>query len=391
MIKPNCGVAQGSIISPALFAIFIEDLAEELQTKANISMHDILMYADDILTLCTSRSQLRRAIEIIESWCEENGMELNKNKSGIVPFAPRKAHKIPLLVNKKTTEVRKRKYKSKKTSADTVQINHHQWVPDVKDVMGVPVCTEYKYLGTILTPKLCCTPQTKFIKRKAAHLQVKLGPYLGNTSAEGKRDMFVTFIMPLFNAALMLLKHEPSKTHKESLERTKKIIFKQFLGISKRTSTELVEDMLRIDINKKAELEFQNSLAKWVARVDKVEPQLETREKTKNPLKGVPGNWTELVNSQYRKCPKCQMKTTNRWHLLYAHGIRLKLVTKIWQEEVLTITEVDNRKEAKILMLTIREYNSYRLDNMIKFYLEEYKCAMTALVGENKEITSSNT
>ena len=74
-IKPNRGVAQGSVISPALFNIFIEDLADELQEKAGVNLQDILMYADDILTLCTSDKQLKDAIKIIESWSERNGME----------------------------------------------------------------------------------------------------------------------------------------------------------------------------------------------------------------------------------------------------------------------------------------------------------------------------
>lgn len=84
-----------------------------------------------------------------------------------------------------------------------------------------------------MSPKLEITPQLKLVKRKAAHLLTKFSPYLSNISAEGRRDLFVTFIMPLFNATLMLEAHEDSKTHITTLERTKKVIFKQFLGIPK--------------------------------------------------------------------------------------------------------------------------------------------------------------
>ena len=55
IIRPNRDVAQGSIISPALFNIFIEDLSYELQDKAGISLEDLLFYADDLLTLCISK------------------------------------------------------------------------------------------------------------------------------------------------------------------------------------------------------------------------------------------------------------------------------------------------------------------------------------------------
>src|SRR5690349_5718934 len=119
-------------------------------------------------------------------------MVLNKAKSGIVTFATRDSARIPLMINKRTVEIRKRKYKTKKQRPDTVEVTHSEWVPHQKDIKGVPVCSQYKYLGTILTPKLDCGPQIKQIKRKAGHLLVKLGPYLANSSAEGRKDLFVT-------------------------------------------------------------------------------------------------------------------------------------------------------------------------------------------------------
>ena len=84
-----------------------------------------------------------------------------------------------------------------------------------------------------------------------------------NISSEGRRDVFVTFVMPLFNAALQLLKFEPSRTHKQSLERVKKGIFKQFMGLSKRTNTVLVDDMLRMDLQKIANKEEEINTEKW--------------------------------------------------------------------------------------------------------------------------------
>ena len=78
IFSTNKGVAQGSLISPSLFNIFLEDLAIELQEKADINLEDLLLYADDILTICSSVAQLELAITIIESWCERNGMSLNK-------------------------------------------------------------------------------------------------------------------------------------------------------------------------------------------------------------------------------------------------------------------------------------------------------------------------
>src|SRR5689334_22777946 len=99
-------------------------------------------------------------------------MELNKLKSGIISFGHRLANHIPLMKLEKTKEIRPRKYKTKKDRPDTVEITHSKWVPAIKEVLGVPVCEQYKYLGTILTPKLVSDPQMKSIKRKSEHLLV---------------------------------------------------------------------------------------------------------------------------------------------------------------------------------------------------------------------------
>ena len=185
-------------MSSALFDIFIEGLAQKLAEVIGISYEDILFYVDDILVLCQTQVQLKQCIEIKEEWTKQNGMELNKKKSVILPFGPRGAKDIAFLRLERTYNEENKKVKIK-------------WIPTLNDISGIPTVSVYKYLGTYMEPKLATTTQLENIKKKANFLFVKLYPYLINPSADGRRDMWKTMIVPLFNPVLLMCKFEKSK------------------------------------------------------------------------------------------------------------------------------------------------------------------------------------
>ena len=89
-IHPNQGVAQGSILSPTLFNIFSKDLLYKLEQETGLSRDCILMYADDLLIICEDQSKLELVIKVVKDWSAANSMILNKNKSGIIEFRPRR-------------------------------------------------------------------------------------------------------------------------------------------------------------------------------------------------------------------------------------------------------------------------------------------------------------
>jgi hypothetical protein len=259
-------------------------------------------------------------------------------------------------------------------------------------VYGIPVCQKYKYLGTWLTPKLSCVPQIDHIKKKSAHLYTKLYPYLSAATADGRRDMFNTMVMPLFNATAMLLNYEPSKTHEDNLIRTKRMLFKQFMGISKRTNSALVDDMLRKDLMYLADEEKKVAEEKWMARKEGNLSFASMPPGKTNALRGVPNTWCELINTQVKLCPTCNEKgkVTNRWHLKYYHHITLPHVNKIWREEIIPITKVKYREKTDRYgriweEIISRNEIKEKISPFIEKHLQDYNLELARMREEGKK------
>ncbi len=364
-LRYNKGVAQGSILSPALFDIFIEDLGDELQQKADMNIEDLLFYADDILMLCSSPTQAENCIRIVEEWSVKNGMELNKNKSGIVIFSHRHAKKVPMMKTHKFTKPG--------SSHQTIS-----WQPSINSIRGIPICESYKYLGTYLTPKLSSDPQLMFIKRKSAHLFSRLYPYLANASADARRDMWQTMVAPLFNAVLTLLHFEPSRCHRKKAEILWRGTFKEFLLISKRTNSILVDGMINRNLRDLSQRMVESSLDQWEKRKHFCSIPSSKSVKCENGLRGVPNIWCKLVNTQVRPCPICKKPgvTTDRWHLKYHHCWELPHINRIWKDEILPISRMKipimNKDGRYTTRLISRQKICEMLTPIIKQHLANY-------------------
>ena len=75
-ININNGKLQGSLLSPILFNIYINDLIKDLDYIA----FEILAYADDLCVLCQDKNELIRVIKRIDLWSRENGINVNRKK-----------------------------------------------------------------------------------------------------------------------------------------------------------------------------------------------------------------------------------------------------------------------------------------------------------------------
>lgn len=82
------GVKQGCLLSPLLFALYINDLDKFLGGALNIESLNIrlLLYADDMVILAEDIKVMQRMINKLEEYCERWSLEVNLSKSEIMVF-----------------------------------------------------------------------------------------------------------------------------------------------------------------------------------------------------------------------------------------------------------------------------------------------------------------
>ena len=86
-----CGVPQGSILGPLLFLLFINDLPLSLKN----SPISVDLYADDTtlysiaLDKSSLEADLQKALDSVHTWCLENGMLINTEKTKLMLIASR--------------------------------------------------------------------------------------------------------------------------------------------------------------------------------------------------------------------------------------------------------------------------------------------------------------
>ena len=91
-------VKQGDSLSPTLFAIFVNDLAEEIKESGlgieleiedlagniEIVLVNILLYADDIVLFTETENDMQDLLNIVQNWCQNWRLEVNLSKTNIM-------------------------------------------------------------------------------------------------------------------------------------------------------------------------------------------------------------------------------------------------------------------------------------------------------------------
>ena len=192
-VYATLGVPQGSIISPALFNIFVSSLIDKLSQIGRT-----LAYADDISQASNTMAGIRQAIAITEDWCAESNMTINKSKSAI--------------------------FSRSRTQTD---------------INGIPCRSEYRYLGILLTARRSMTTYIKQLRLECYKAAWRLKRITKNSSLK----MAITLLKLLIHSKI----EYGLKTNKNQaeLQKIKRQTTRISLGQASNTKNEIIEELLK--------------------------------------------------------------------------------------------------------------------------------------------------
>ena len=89
----TCGLKQGCNLSTILFNFYIIDVVEKIKaTGKGIDIGEekvsVLLYADDLIRLAPSASDLQVMLDELHVWCDENKITISEEKSNVIHFKP---------------------------------------------------------------------------------------------------------------------------------------------------------------------------------------------------------------------------------------------------------------------------------------------------------------
>jgi hypothetical protein len=311
MTRTSSGLAQGSLLSPALFNIYVNHLLSVLtSTRPNhgyrFEYEDIFMYADDMAIIMPT-TNTHNFIPSFASLCEHTyNLKMNFSKCGILQLTKNDA--------------------SRQFSPGTF-------------IYEVPVVTSYKYLGITLDEALTIRPHLANLSKKLSFISLKTRS-TPNTTPELRRILWNGFARPHAEYVAPLLCTQRQTEVRECLVLIKKS-FKSCVGFHLRTPSNVVSiflgDILAFGNARASRIidqftsRYPESLPYAIKKIQR--DQILTPPPAAQSLNGIPDTlmslWRELGFAYCKKCGVGTQLTVE--HLVVAHQVQIDfdLVTEV--------------------------------------------------------------
>ena len=143
MFPCNRGVRQGCLLSPVLFALYLNDLNRHIKASSqgllvdDIPVHSLL-YADDLVLIAKDRKDLQSQLDALHKFSNSLKMEVNMDKTKV------------MLIQKQKSRAKSKKNKT--------------WKIGDKEIKE---CVSYKYLGVTIKSNGSFSIHIDIIKEKA--------------------------------------------------------------------------------------------------------------------------------------------------------------------------------------------------------------------------------
>ena len=180
--------------------------------------------------------------------------------------------------------------------------------------------------------------------------------------------MWQTMVTPLFEGVLILIYNEEGRVHLHNAARLWIGTFKKFLLLPKNTNTDLIEEMIAIDLSSRMNLTTHQATKKWTARKERrALDELPSAKKQLNYLRGIPNTFCTIVKMQHRVCHVCKTAIMSYDHMIDNHNIWLVPYTIIWDNiKVFALKKEKERDANGIMKIKRYEFVSHWTEQLQK-------------------------
>ena len=193
----RAGVLQGSIISPMLYSLYIDDLAEAIRETLP-GLQRVFMYADDIAVVLHNEEEVNLLSPILEEHSRMNNFKFNPRKCEIM-------------------------------NAETVMTLYGE---------EVPACEQFKYLGCLMNKEgIDWSEHIARLEKKTVQMLnffTSIGYNSGGFRERTRLTIFKTFVRPLWEYCMCIM--PDVKKWLDRLEKLQHRCLSQMFSVSIKTS-----------------------------------------------------------------------------------------------------------------------------------------------------------